>query len=141
MSSSLQGTAQLTAQLRKLGKLDDGKTLRKVVRDAIRPAQKRAQALIPVGNRAHRTYKGRLVGPGFAKRNVVVITKLSKDKQSASALLGVRREAFYAVNFVEIGTSIMAAQPWLRPAFSQTRSEQEQAMKEGLRSAIFKAIR
>lgn len=136
MSSYLQGVGELTLKLKKLGGLEDGKIIAKVVRRAIRPAEARARALIPVGKVSHRTYKGKMVQPGFAKKSVRSIVFLSKDKKTASAILGVRKEAFYAVNFVEIGTAKMAAQPWLRPAFRQTRAQQEAELRAGLKQFV-----
>lgn len=138
---ALEGVAALTKQLDALGKLDDGKALRAAVREAAKPAVEKAKALIPEGVDAHRTYKGRLVAPGFAKRNIRAVTTLSKDKQKASAIIGVRREAFYAVQFVEIGTSKMAAEPWLRPALDSTQAQCEQRLADSLKTAVDKAAR
>ena len=138
---ALEGVAELTRKLDALGKLEDGKALRAAVRAGIKPAEKKAKALIPVGIDAHKTYKGRLVAPGFARRSIRSITKLDRSKQKASAALGVRQEAFYAVQFVEIGTARQAAQPWLRPAFDSTLSQQQQAMADSLRKSIEKAAK
>lgn len=141
MASELEGVAELTAKLSQLGKKVQGKALRIAVREAMKPALKRAEALIPVGKVAHKTYRGRLVAPGFAKRNIRIRTRLSRDKEKATAILGVNREAFYAVQFVELGTSKMAAQPWLRPAFESTRSQQQSALAAALKKQIDKAAR
>jgi hypothetical protein len=35
-------------------------------------------------------------------------------------MLGVRPEAFYAVQFIELGTSKIPKRPWLEPAFRQS---------------------
>lgn len=140
-ANPLEGVAQLTKQLREIAKLDDGKALRSAVRAGMRPALKRAQQLIPKGENAHKTYKGRLVAPGFASRNLRVITYLSADKQKAGAVLSVRSEAFYAVQFVELGTSKRAAQPWLRPAFESTQQQQQTAIKAALVRILRKAQR
>lgn len=138
---ALEGVAALTRQLEALGKLEDGKVLRNAVRAGIKPATERAKALIPVGVDAHRTYRGRLVAPGFAKRSIKTRVNLSRDKQKATASLGVGPEAFYAVQFVEVGTSHMAAQPWLRPAFYSTRGAQQEAMAKSFRKSIKKAAK
>jgi HK97 gp10 family phage protein len=140
MASNLAGLRDLTRRLRALGRLEDGKAIRAAVREAIKPALKRAKQTVPVGSYAHKTYRGRLVGPGFLKRSIRVETVLSRDKQSASALLGVRREAFYGLQFVELGTSKMPAQPWLIPAFEGTISDAEQALATSLSKAVDKAI-
>lgn len=137
-SGSLEGVSDLIAKLDALGKLDDGKAIRNAVRAAGRIVAERARALIPKGDVAHRTYKGRLVGPGFASRNIRYIASLSKDKQKATLVVGVRSEAFYAVQFVELGTSKMGKQAWLRPAFQSTIEQQQTAIADYLAAYINK---
>lgn len=139
MASGLDGVEVLTRQLRALGKLEDGKALRSAVREAIKPAQQMARAMAPVGQYPHFTYKGRLVAPGFTKRSVRVEVSVSRDKQAAFADLGVRKEAFYALQFVELGTSRFPAHPWLVPAFEATQTKQEQGIAKGLSKAVDKA--
>lgn len=97
--------------------VESGKAMRTAVRQAMNDVKKTAAQLMPQGIDPHRTYKGRLVAPGFARRSLRVISKLDKSKNMAYALLGVRAEAYYAVQYVELGTQKMQAQPWLRPAF------------------------
>lgn len=138
---ALEGVADLTKQLDALGKLEDGKALRRGVAAGGRVVVARAKALIPKGVDAHRTYKGRLVAPGFASRSIRSVTSLSKDKQKATVKIGVRNEAFYAVNFVEIGTSKMPRQPWLRPAFQSTLDAQQKALADSLRKSILQAAK
>lgn len=140
MSKYLQGVAQLTKQLQQLGAAFTVPVLRSAVRAGIQPAKKQAIAMAPAGSVAHRTYKGRLVAPGFGKRSIRVVTKVNADKTTVSAALGVRREAFYMVNFVERGTSKMPAQPWLRPAMKSTQSEQEAAFAAQLIKRIDKVL-
>ncbi len=138
---ALKGVAALTAQLRDIGTLDTGKALRAGVRAGMRPALLAARAKIPVGKKAHRlakSYGSERVEPGFAKKSIRTITTLSPDKQKSTAILGVRKRAFYAVNFVEIGTSKMAAEPWLRPAFYSTQEAQKQALKDKLKAYLEK---
>jgi hypothetical protein len=53
----------------------------------------------------------------------------------------VRREAFYAVQFVELGTSKMPARPWLRPAHRRTLVAQQRAMAKSLQRSVLRAAR
>lgn len=141
MASELIGVADLVKKLRELGKMDDGKVTRSAVRAGAKTVVKRAKELIPEGIDAHRTYKGRLVAPGFARRAIRAITKLSRDKQAATASIGVRKEAYYAVQFVERGTVKQAAQPWLRPALDQASSAALTAIKDTFKRFVDKVAR
>lgn len=123
ISAKLEGVRELSKKLDELSAKASGKILRSAVRYSAKPALDYAKATIPEGDAMHyvdRKIKkgkpGRLVAPGFARRSIRLITRLSKDGRSASAVLGVRRAAFYAVQFVELGTSRTPKQPWLRPA-------------------------
>lgn len=124
MSEAVQGMAQLQKQLRDMGRMNNGEALLKAARAAAEPIVAKARELIPVGVDQHKTYKGRLVAPGFAKRSIRISARLNKEKTAAIASVGVEPEAFYAVQFVELGTSKMPAQPWLQPAYAATRDEQ-----------------
>jgi HK97 gp10 family phage protein len=136
MSSAIDGLPKLFKQLRNLAQLDQGKALRRGVKAGMRPAQQRARAAIPVGVDKHRTYKGREVAPGFARKSIRVVVSVSRDKKRAEAILGVRAEAFYATQFVELGTSRTPAQPWLRPAFKSSSDQQQTELATELRAAI-----
>lgn len=128
MASELEGVAELSAKLRALADpKQQAMTLRAAVRTPMKKVEKRARANIarisPGKAEMHRTYKGRLVSAGFASRSLRTIVKMSRDKQSASALLGVRREAFYALQFFELGTAYIPKQPWLVPTFEGMKDQ------------------
>jgi hypothetical protein len=118
-----------------------GKALLKGVRQGMQEPFKRAKELIPEGTEAH--YVGRwkgppgtLVHPGFARESIRVIAKADRDGQRAYALLGVRSFAYYAVQFVELGTSKMPAHPWLRPAFLGSRDPAIRMLGDGINEWI-----
>lgn len=134
----LEGVAALDKKLRELGQAFSVPIMRAAVRAAIKPARERTEQLIPIGKDLHRTYRGRLVAPGFSKRSLRTVTRVSQDKRTVSAALGVRREAFYAILFTEIGTAKMDARPWLRPAFRQTREQQQTLLAQKLKDRIDK---
>lgn len=138
---ALQGGRELAKKLDELGKQAQGKALRAAVRAAMQPALKAARESIPVGEIEHKTYKGRLVAPGFAKRSLKVVARLDRTGQKAAAVLGVKNEAFYAVNFLELGTAKMPARPWLRPAFERTIDAQIDAFAKAARKQIEKLAR
>jgi HK97 gp10 family phage protein len=138
---ALKGVAELITKLRDVKSLDDGKALRAAVRAGMRPALLAARAKIPIAKSPYKlspSYGRETVQPGYAQKAIRVITTVSPDKQKASAILGVRKRAFFAVNFVELGTSKMSAQPWLRPAFYSTQEAQKQGIADKLAAYLAK---
>lgn len=133
---NLQGFKELNRKLKKLSQLDHGKVIRTATNAAAQPVVKRAKQLIPKGERAHKTYKGRLVAPGFSSRNVKKKGSLSRDKRRMTVSVGVEGEAYYAASFVELGTSKMPARPWLRPALRQSRSKSIDVFKTRVNKRI-----
>lgn len=133
--STIEGMAELN---RKLTELADPAASQRILRTAVgagmREVMKVARAAAPVGTRAHKTYKGRLVAPGFASRSLRVITK--KTNSGAVAILGVRAEAFYALQFIELGTAKIPKAPWLVPAFEATQDRAIAKLTEHMRARI-----
>lgn len=139
MTEQIRGLNELQRKLRQLGPAVGGKTLRSAGLAALLPAFRAAQNTIPVGDHSgRRTYLGRIVGPGFSKRSIRRKVVLSRDKQFIKAMLGVDPEAFTAVSFLELGTSKMAKQPWLVPAFESNKTAILARFKERLRTVIKK---
>lgn len=143
MASELQGVRELSRKLDALARNVRGSALRKAAHAAVKPIVADARERIPVNkvNELHKTYKGRLVSPGFAKRSIKAVVKLSRDARAVFARIGVKREAFYAVNFVELGTSKMPRQPWLRPAFEAQQSNALRRFADVLRAVVLKVAR
>lgn len=138
MAAELQGVAALARQLRELGSLEDGRVIRAAVRKGSDPMVAAARARAPERDDFYtrKTYKGREVGPGFGKRSVRAVVLTSKDKQLAAALIGVSREAFYMVQFVEIGTSFQSPQPWLVPSFEANKSPALDAISKSILASL-----
>jgi len=142
VNGNLVGAKELVKQLKELGKMEDGKALRSAVRAGFKPTLEAARANIPVGTRSHLTYKGRRVDGGYAKSTLRMITKLSKDKQKAAAIIGVRKEAYYVVQYLELyGQYGRPPKPWLRPAFYSTRGEQQRGVVEDLRKSVKRILK
>lgn len=143
MASGLEGVAALSVQLKRLGSGMSVPILRAAVRAGIKPARDRWIQKIWKGKGPHRTYKGRLVAPGFSSRQIRIVTKAEAGGQRVSAALGVRREAFYAVQFIEreLGNSKRAARPSLREAMQSTQIEQQTALAAKLRERIDRLVR
>lgn len=128
MASNISGVDELTKKLSELTNAKGmGLALRSASASGMRKVMNAAKSGVPVGTVEHRTYKGRLVAPGFAARSLRIHSYASPDGQKAGAILGVKSEAFYALQFIELGTSKMAARPWLRPAF---QAQQQAALAQ-----------
>lgn len=143
IAKGLEGVAELTRKLRELGDpKEQAAALRAAVRTPMAAVKKAAEQnitrLSPGKTALHRTYKGRLVSFGFARRSIRMITKMSRDKQKATALLGVRNEAFYALQFFELGTAHIPRQPWLVPAFAASKDASLRKIGEVLKARIDK---
>lgn len=139
MARALEGVADLTKKLQEIGNAQENlKVLRAAVGSAMRKVQKVARAQAPIGTIEHKTYKGRLVAPGFASRSLRVVTSSSKEYGTATARLGVRAEAFYALQFIELGTSKIPRTPWLVPAFEASEDTALQEIGNQMRKRIEK---
>lgn len=136
----LQGSAELDRKLQELGAAVAKKATRQAAREALQIAKSAAQASAPIGSAPHRTYKGRLVAPGFASRHIKVATKVPRPGL-AIASLGVESEAFYALQFIELGTAKIPARPWLRPAFERSIPAMIKKFGESLAAKIEKVAR
>lgn len=124
----IRGLKELDRKLRDLSREMRGKILEEAVAEAGKVVLPVAIANCPEGqveSYLKKTYKGNLVWhPGFAKRNVAMKTFVSRDRRAASVIIGVKREAYYAINFVELNARGRQGTPWLQPAFEQTKDQQ-----------------
>lgn len=136
----IDGIAELVNKLAALGKLEDGKALRSAARAGVKPIFTQAKVNIPKSQEASKTRKGRIIGPGFASRNIRTITQLKQAQGIARASVGVRADAYYAVDFVQQGKGPRnkVAQPWLTDASAQTIDKQIDAVKASLQKSIDK---
>lgn len=140
--SALAGAADAIKKLQALGALDNGKIMLGAVRAGMTEVLAPARDAAPVGTRMHRTYKGRLVAPGYAKSTLhVVVTSKTKSGRPAAALLSTSKEGYYAPQFIERGTSRRAATPWLVPAFFSSQDSQKEAVVAYLRKRLEKIAR
>lgn len=124
MTQLLEGFKDLEKKISALQKFDRGKVLRAGGNAAGQVVVKRARGKVPVGDEAHKTYKGRLVSPGFASRSIKKNVVMDRARTKVDVRVGVKKEAFYAINFIELGTAHIPKKPWLTPAFTDTEDQQ-----------------
>lgn len=141
MSQRLEGFDELSRKFKQLGTLDQGKVIRAGGNTGATTVLKAARQTVPEGTREHRTYKGRWVAPGFAKRSLAKKVSLSRDKTRVVARIGVKREAFYAVQFLELGTRHIPPRRWLTRAYEQSQQEVIQGFARGAKRAMEKIAR
>lgn len=141
MTATLEGTRELSRQLAELGKATSGRVLKAAVGEAMLPTFRQALSTVPVGTRPHRTYKGRMVEPGFAQQNLRLKTWVSRDKSAAAAMVGVAPEAYYVLQFIELGTSRIPAAPWLTPAFESNKDAGVRIIAQEMRTRIERIAR
>src|SRR5262245_31528192 len=89
--------------------------VREPMKDVLERARSNVHRVSPGKAPYHKTYRGRTVPAGFASESVRQITWLKKGV--AGSLVTVLAEAFYALQFLELGTAYIAAKPWLMPSF------------------------
>lgn len=69
----------------------------------------------------------------------IVAEAVKVEPDHVEARVGPDKEAFYGM-FLELGTSKMAARPFLRPALDENQDKVEQAIWDELDRAIRKAV-
>lgn len=111
--SELAGVRDLMKKLNRLGSELEAKTMKAVVGQAMTPARRQAKLTVPVGTKIHKTYKGRWVPPGFAKASIRVKTRI--EEGMAIAVMGVKKEAYYAVQFLERGIGPVTERTYFSP--------------------------
>ena len=116
----VEGVAELQRKFANMS----GKMQRAVVRDSLRSAarvvEKSARQKVPVDT-------GRL------KKSIT--QRVTVQSAVGEALIGYRKETFYG-RFVELGTSKMAAQPFLRPALDENTDEIGRVFVQALNRTI-----
>lgn len=141
----VEGLRELGQALRELG---DDVAKRAIFAATLRAAavvRNRARELAPRSAKPHRVGRG---GPVVQPGNLAagIATKRLKQFRQGRADYEVRWKAkrkgdpFYGL-FQEFGTAHHAAQPFMRPAFDQTKEDALQAMQDTLKKRIAAAAK
>jgi len=155
MATELAGVQELNIKLSKLERSVGIKTLRSAVFKSTTPVVRAMKSKIPVGSRAHRTYRKRLVAPGFSKRSIKRLTgKKYINQGKLSIAIGVKAEAFYAINFIDQGPHKVTKRgrrpvksytinqhPWFQSTFLANKNLMLRTFRSELQIAIEKAAR
>ncbi len=153
---AVYGFKELSAQLQELGSAFESRALAAAAKKAMEPVAEAAAAAAPRGSPPYgpyanhrkpfdpypkKTYRGRRVAPGFTARNIRLVAGLIKDRTVARVRIGVAAEAFYALKFLELGTSRIPKRPWLEPTFRRMLPTVETRLADELRALLDKAVK
>lgn len=138
MAIEVEGLRELSQKLSELGAATGGKVLRSALMSSSLPALRNIQAAAPIGSKAHRTYKGRIVAPGFLSRNIRRKSLLARDRTRAIVIIGPSQEAFYG-QFIERGKRGYSPHPFIEPAFQSSQPAVLARLKQRLTELIDKA--
>lgn len=133
---SVKGLKELDKQLENVSRKLAAKAIRQAALQATTPAYRQMKLAAPIGSREHKTYKGRLVTPGFLKRSIKRKTFVSKN--SVFVLIGVLPEAYYGVTFLDDGTQTIGARKWFVKSFENKTDEIVKRFREVLAKKIQK---
>ncbi|WP_175837102.1 HK97-gp10 family putative phage morphogenesis protein [Burkholderia anthina] len=129
----------LTAQLRALNDVASESTLRQAAVAGARVIFDEAKLRAPVGVRGWET-KSQKRYPGMLRDSMLIAYDRDKSVEAkiASYIVTWSKDAFYG-RFVENGSSKMAAEPFLRPAFDAKQREVAQAIDEVINRKVKEA--
>lgn len=143
-----EGFDELDKLMKELGAAASGKALRQSVSFAVTPVLQQARKTAPKGSEAHRTYKGRLVAPGFLSRNINRKMFLSRTKNFASGSVAPMGEAWYGRLFsgtvprplkTKTGSRDFPTDDYLAEAFDAKREVMLQRFYQALAKNLDKA--
>lgn len=148
----IEGVERLSRKLDQLGGKLGANALKAAVRKSTQPVVREMRARIPVGSRIHKTYKGLIVGPGFARRSISRRTK--KSRVGLSHVIGIRAQAFYAINFLDLGPHAIISRgkrsikpytlrrrPWFLSVFVRNQGKITRDLSKQMKLQIDKATR
>ncbi len=141
----IEGLRELGAALRELGDEVSKRVIFAATLKSAAVVRARARELAPKSDRPHRVGRG---GPVVQPGNLAagIATKRLKQFKTGRADYEVRWKAkrkgdpFYGL-FQEFGTAHHAAQPFMRPAFDQTKEQALQTMQDTLKKRIAAAAK
>lgn len=144
-----KGLKEVEATFQRLEKAGQVRALRSAMNAALNPALKTLRAQAPKGSEAHKTYKGRVVAPGFLSRSVVKSVRVARDKSAVFGKVKLRGEAFYG-SMIEHGwtpgsrkgrsqnVSKIAPRPWFHPTVDKLSDATLQAFSDKMEQAVIR---
>jgi len=142
ISLKLEGLEGLNAQLRELKALAAARVLTRAARLAFAPVLETAKALVPVDTGLTRdNIKLQVQKPKGAGAVLAVGLRIAAAKGAQKLGREVSLSPHWRWHFIELGTSKMAAKPFLRPALDQNAARVLETLKRELLAGIQRALR
>jgi HK97 gp10 family phage protein len=133
--TTLEGTEDLEAAIKQLDENLQGEILRAAVDKGAEILRGAASSLAPTSaDGSH----GR--EPGFLSRNILKERQWTTTQATATTDVGMEKWKAWYGRFQEFGTYKEPAQPFLRPAFDETKNDMVDAIAEHLRARILRDI-
>lgn len=161
MSEFVSGLAEASRKLELMGQRAGARALSSAASRATTPVLRAMRSAAPKGTVGHKTYKGRIVAPGFSSRQIARRARFNNATGTASVTIGVRPEAFYLVQFYDqrpsrtpyqvtsrrvkgsgrkpIKPYTLIARPWLSSVFINAQNQMLSRFRDILKANIEKA--
>lgn len=136
MSSSIEGIDVLIKKLKSLDDKTNVKVMQKAAVGSIRRTKNKMKALAPISSKSHKTYKRNVVAPGFLKRSITHRTR--KENNSIVVTIGVKKEAYYGVQFLDRGTKFIKPIQWFESTFEKDEKHILEEFKNYLKKNLDK---
>lgn len=133
--TSIEGMDDLERKLRRMTDDVMGEHLRAAVDQGAEIPREVASQLAP---RSEDGSHGR--EPGFLSKNIVKERQWTRTQETARTHVGMTKDAWYG-QLQESGTVYHPAQPFLRPAFDETKDSVRDEIAEVLRARILRTAR
>lgn len=134
----MKGGDEPLRKLRGLRSQAQSSAFRQAASFAMTPTVKSAKQKAPKGKKAHKTYKGRTVAPGFLERSITKKISVSKDGKTIRARVGMKREAFYGQFGFTTNSRKQKKNDFLTDALGDTEGAVLARFVDKLRAAIAK---
>lgn len=150
MRNNVIGVDALKKKISVIAEETDPKLTAQALRSAMKPMLSAARANAPTGEDSHRTYKGRLVSPGFLKRNIKLKKLRFRDKSRVGYGLWAQGEAWYG-QALERGRKAgrkgkyawgsIRPDPWLGKAYAAHKDGLSRSFKAEMSKRIMQKVK
>lgn len=93
--SSISGFDDAMASFAALEKAAQNRALRSAINAGLNPILKATRQSAPKGSAPHKTYKGRVVAPGFLSQSITKSTRIGRNKKFVFGTVRPKSEAWY----------------------------------------------